>query len=170
MNARWLLPFLSASLAWAAPEAESSGPVPVPLITEPPVSCGVNQGFSRQPHSPYCDDEKGIVVVESISPTVRTSPHGNNTQFTITEWKPDNDRGLLTVTTRCVFEGTARISNEQTIVAHKVAPNVYLYPDADGASRVYVVSVDPMGKIRELTVFFYERGDKLISRNTIYKK
>lgn len=161
---------LAGCLQLAAWGGESPPVVPVPLIAEPPVSSGVNQGFSRQPASPYCNDEKGIIVVESIAPTVRMSSRGNNAQFSITEWRPDNDRGLLTVTKRCVFEGTSRVTNEETIVAKKVAPNIYLYPDADGASRVYVVEVDSRGRILRLTAFFYERGDKLVGTSVIYQR
>lgn len=153
-----------------ATETDTSAPTPVPLIVKAPVSFGYDQKFSRSPRAPYYDTERNVIVTESILPTIKHLAEGNNKRFCITEWQPDNKAGLLTITSRTIFEGTTKITNEETLVAHKVAPHVYVYHDCDGKQRVYIVDVDQCGTILGLTCLFYAKGEQLSGRTVIYPK
>lgn len=153
-----------------ATDTDTSAPTPVPLIVKAPVSSGYDQKFSRPPRAPYYDTDRNIVVTESILPTIKHLVEGNNTRFCITEWQPDNNAGLLTITSRTIFEGTTKITNEETLVARKVAPHVYVYPDCDGKQRVFIVNVDHRGTMLGLTCLFYAKGEQLTGRTVIYQR
>lgn len=128
----------------------------LPLVVEPPVSQGVNEGFSREPNPPTYHKKERILVTEQISATKRHSTHGNNRMFIITEYGFSPDGKKMQITRRAVFEGTARLANEEDFQLNSSEPNVFRMDMGDSAFRIYKARFTPEGDLESLIIYDYD--------------
>ena len=128
----------------------------LPLLVEPPVSQGWNEGFSRAPAPPVFHKKERILVTESIVATKRHHPQGNNTMFRISEYYISPDGTKMQITHRAVFEGTARLANEENIELTSVKPNVFRMDMGDSAFRIYKAKFTADGDLESLMTFDYD--------------
>ncbi len=143
---------------------------PIPPISDPPVSSGINRGFSRKPNQPVYDREKRMLVLESIGDTVVSKKSGNNHVFQITQFEIGERGESLKETSRCVFEGSDRMVNEITNRYPSVAPYVFRSELGDGKVGIYLVEMNANDDLERMIILFYDKNDKLISTQLIYQR
>lgn len=127
----------------------------------------MNQGFSRKPARPFFDQEKNILVLESIGSTIYHSKNGNNTVFHIREFYIDPKGKELMQTSWDIFEGTDRLANETAISYQNIAPYTFREEMGDGEYCLYTALFSPAGAFIQLKRTFFNKDGSLHSQDIL---
>ena len=133
-----------------------TGESALPLLVEPPVSQGWNEGFSREPAPPVFHKKERILVVESISSTKRKHPKGNNIMFRISEYYISPDGRKMQITHRAVLEGSSKVVNEENFELTCLGTNVFRMGMGERAFCIYKAKFTADGDLESLMVFYYD--------------
>ena len=128
----------------------------LPLLVEPPVSQGWNEGFSRAPASPVFHKTERILVTERLVTTKRKHPKGNNRMFCISEYYISPEGLKMQITHRAVLEGSAKLVNEENFALSCLEPNVFRMDMGDSAFRIYKAEFTADGDLESLMTFDYD--------------